>query len=250
MTRAIARDVLAALSLLCGASAGAAAQSAIEIRGEDGGVIHADLYGSGDRGVVLAHGGRLDRTSWKPQALVLAGMGFRVIAIDFRAAVEARKGRETPCLYEATCLAKDVLAAVRHLSRSGAKTVSIVGGSLGGGAAAEASIEAKPGEIDRVVLLAHMLIDTPEKMRGRKLFIVARNDLGGNDRPRLDGIRKAVRAGARPEGTGGARGFGPRAVCVSDRPGAPADARNRALSHRAIANHAASACARSACPAG
>ena len=36
-------------------------------------------------------GGRFDRTSWKPQALVLAGMGFRVIAIDFRAAVEARK---------------------------------------------------------------------------------------------------------------------------------------------------------------
>lgn len=57
-------------------------------------------------------------------------------------------------------------------------------------AAAQATIDARPGEIDRTVLLAHMLIDTPEKMRGRKLFIVARNDLGGNARPRLDGIRK------------------------------------------------------------
>ena len=37
--------------------------------------------------------------------------------------------------------------------------------------------------------LTHTSIDTPEKMRGRKLFIVARNDLGGNARPRLDGIR-------------------------------------------------------------
>ena len=179
-----------AIVLSCGTVTGAAAQSAIAIRAEDGGVVHADAYGSGDRGVILAHGGRFDRTSWKPQALILAGLGFRVIAIDFRAAVEARKGRETPCLYEATCLAKDVVAAVRHLSRTGAKTVSIVGGSLGGGAAAQATIDAQPGEIDRIVLLAHMLIDTPEKMRGRKLFIVARNDLGGNNRPRLDGIRQ------------------------------------------------------------
>ncbi len=179
-----------AISLICGTAIGAAAQSAIEVRAEDGGVIHADAYGSGDRGVVLAHGGRFDRTSWRPQALVLAGLGFRVIAIDFRAAVEARKGRETRCLYEATCLAKDVLAAVRHLGRTGARTVSIVGGSLGGGAAAQATIDAKPGEIDRIVLLAHMSIDTPEQMRGRKLFIVARNDLGGDNRPRLDGVRQ------------------------------------------------------------
>jgi dienelactone hydrolase len=175
---------------VCGVTTRTAAQSAIAIRAEDGGVVLADRYGSGDRGVVLAHGGRFDRTSWKPQALVLAGMGFRVIAIDFRAAVEARKDRETPCLYDAVCLAKDVVAAVRHLSRTGAKTVSIVGGSLGGGAAAQATIDATPGEIDRIVLLAHMSIDTPEKMRGRKLFIVARNDRGGNDRPRLDGIRQ------------------------------------------------------------
>jgi dienelactone hydrolase len=182
--------VLLALGLVCGVTTRTAAQSAIAIRAEDGGVVLADRYGSGDRGVVLAHGGRFDRTSWKPQALVLAGMGFRVIAIDFRAAVEARKGRETPCLYDAVCLAKDVVAAVRHLSRTGAKTVSIVGGSLGGGAAAQATIDATPGEIDRIVLLAHMSIDTPEKMRGRKLFIVARNDRDGNDRPRLDGIRQ------------------------------------------------------------
>ena len=161
-----------AISLICGTWTGAAAQTAIEIRAEDGGVVHADAYGSGDRGVLLAHGGRFDRTSWKPQALVLARLGFRVIAIDFRAAVEARKGRQTPCLYEARCLAKDVLAAVHHLRRAGAKTVSIVGGSLGGGAAAQATIDAQPGEIERIVLLAHMLIDDPEKMRGRKLFIV------------------------------------------------------------------------------
>ncbi len=156
-------------------------------------------YGSGDRGVVLAHGGRFDRTSWKPQALVLATAGFRVVAIDFRAAVEMRAGRETPCLYDEKCLAKDIVAAVRHLKRAGAKSVSVVGGSLGGGGAAQATIDMAPGEIDRVVLLAHMLIETPEKIRGRKLFIVARDDRGGNDLPRLDGIRDQYEKAAEPK---------------------------------------------------
>jgi acetyl esterase/lipase len=177
------------LALAFGLVTNAAPQSATTIQGADGGTIHADLYGSSERGIVLAHGGRFDRTSWKPQALVLAAAGFRVIAIDFRAAVEARAGRETPCLYDAHCLAKDVVAAVRYLNSSGAKTVSIVGASLGGGAAAQATIDAPADNIDRVVLLAHMLIDTPEKIRGRKLFIVARDDRGGNNQPRLEGIR-------------------------------------------------------------
>lgn len=166
----------------------AAAQSVIAIPA-DGGAVAADLYGSGDRGIVLAHGGRFDRASWRPQALELAAAGFHVVAIDFRAAVETRAGRETPCLYDDRCLAKDVRAAIDYLKRSGARTVSLIGGSLGGGAVARAAIDAPPGEVDAVVMLAHMLIDDPERMRGRKLFIVARDDRGGNNAPRLTGIR-------------------------------------------------------------
>jgi pimeloyl-ACP methyl ester carboxylesterase len=161
----------------------------VAIPAPDGGVINADLYGSGDRGVVLAHGGRFDKSSWEPQARALADAGFRALAIDFRAAVETRAGKETPCLYDPACLAVDVLAAVRHLRRTGARTVSIVGGSLGGGAAAQASVESAPGEIDRLVLLAHMAIASPEKIKGRTLFVVARDDLGSGDVPRLPGIR-------------------------------------------------------------
>ena len=153
------------------------------------GAISADVYGASERAVILAHGGRFNRASWKAQAKVLATAGFRVLAIDFRAAIASREGKETPCLYDASCLAKDILAAVRYLRREGAKEVSIVGGSLGGGAAAQATIEAEAGEIDRIVLLAHMLIGEPERMKGRKLFVVARNDLSGSGKPRLDGIR-------------------------------------------------------------
>ena len=86
--------------------------STISIRAADGGLVNADVYGSGPRGVVLAHGGRFDRTSWRDLAQKLVAGHFRVVAIDFRAAVEARGGHETACIYDETCLAKDVLAAV------------------------------------------------------------------------------------------------------------------------------------------
>ena len=84
-------------------------QTAVTIRAADGGLIAADTYGSGDRAVILAHGGRFDRTGWKDQGRELAAAGFRVLAIDFRAAVEARAGCENACLYDEACLAKDVL---------------------------------------------------------------------------------------------------------------------------------------------
>jgi pimeloyl-ACP methyl ester carboxylesterase len=164
----------------------------------DGGTIQADVYGTGARGVLLLHGGRFDRASWKPQAETLAAHGLRVVAIDFRAAVEARAGRETPCLYDAACLARDAIAAVRYLRDTGATSVAIVGGSLGGGAAAQAAIDAAPGQIDRVVLLAHMTIDHPERLRVPALFIVARDDANAGG-PRLPGIRAQYEQAAGPK---------------------------------------------------
>jgi pimeloyl-ACP methyl ester carboxylesterase len=139
--------------------------------------------------VVLLHGGRFDRTSWKPYAQLLARAGFRVVAIDFRAAVESRAGRDTGCGYDAACLARDAHAAVRYLRGSGATSVAIVGASLGGGAAMQAAIEARPGDIDRVVLLAHMTVDHPERLRVPALFLVARDDVNASG-PRLPGIRE------------------------------------------------------------
>jgi pimeloyl-ACP methyl ester carboxylesterase len=198
--------MLMSLLLLIGtAHTGLAAQEAtigprlISIKAPDGVDVKGDEYGSGERAVILLHGGRFDRTSWKEQAEVLAARGFRVLAIDFRASVASRKGEETPCLYDASCLAKDVLAAVRHLRLAGVKQVSIVGGSLGGGAAAQASIEAEAGEIDRIVLLAHMPIAEPERMKGRKLFITARDDRGGSGRPRLEGISAQFERAPQPK---------------------------------------------------
>ena len=178
------------LFCLVGQTAAATSPLTISIPAADGGVVTADVYGSGTRGVVLAHGGRFDRKSWKDLAERLVAARFRVVAIDFRASAETRAGRETSCLYDEVCLAKDVTAAVEYLRSNGVESLAVVGASLGGGAAAQASIEAAPGVIDRLVLLAHMPIATPEKIKGQKLFIVARNDIGSGDKPRLPKIKE------------------------------------------------------------
>ena len=70
----------------------------------------------------------------------------------------------------------DVLAAVRYLRKNGTKTVSVMGGSLGGGAAAAASIASQPGEIDRLVLLAAVVNGPAERIKSPLLVIVARDD--------------------------------------------------------------------------
>jgi dienelactone hydrolase len=91
-----------------------------------------------------------------------------------------------------------VLAAVRYLRKTGVKAVSVVGASFGGEAAADASIDAEPGEIDRLVLLAAWTGRPPEKMKGRKLFIVARDD-ANDDGSRLPKIRANYEKAAGPK---------------------------------------------------
>jgi peptidoglycan/xylan/chitin deacetylase (PgdA/CDA1 family)/alpha/beta superfamily hydrolase len=168
----------------------------VVLKTADGGVVYGDLYGTGGRGVVLAHGGRFLKESWWKQAQILAGAGYRVLAIDFRG-----YGRSTGPggdVYTAP-LYQDVLAAVRHLRKTGAKTVSIIGGSLGGGAAGEALVHAAPGEIDRVAMIGSYGSETPEKMKGRKLFIVAREDRGSGDILRLPKIRESFELTPEPK---------------------------------------------------
>lgn len=185
--------VLAATLFLTGITA---AQEHVSFPAEDGGLVYADVYGKGDRGVVLAHGGRFNKESWEKQARRLAAADFRVVAIDFRGYGQSRgPGQADPL---SAPLHWDVLAAVRYLRKTGARTVSVVGASMGGSAAAEASIQAGPGEIDRLVLLAAWSEGPPEKLKGRKLFIVARDD-ANDDGLRLPKIRASYERTAGPK---------------------------------------------------
>lgn len=153
---------------------------------DDGGVIYADLYGSGERGVVLAHGGQFRKESWQPQAESLVGAGFRVLAFDFRGFGKSH-GPGDKDMYTAP-MHLDVLAAVRYLRKNGAKTVSVVGASFGGSAAADASIASRPGEIDQLILLGAEGDGPAEQIKSPLLIIVAQDD-ASDDGPRLPHIR-------------------------------------------------------------
>jgi pimeloyl-ACP methyl ester carboxylesterase len=136
----------------------------------DGATVYANLYGKGDQAVVLAHGRAFNKESWDAQAKVLVQAGLLVLAIDFRGYGKSVGDGG----YEA--MFADVLGAVRYLHKNGAGRVSVVGASMGGGAAAQASAKSNPGEIDRLVLLAGVPPSEPEKLNGRKVFIVSRGD--------------------------------------------------------------------------
>jgi pimeloyl-ACP methyl ester carboxylesterase len=163
-----------------------AAQQTISFPTEDGGSVCADLYGQGTRAVLLAHGGRFTKESWRDQAQVLVSKGFQVLAIDFRGfGCSTGPGQAD---FDNAPFEKDVMAAVAYLKALGAKTVSVVGGSFGGGAAGDASIKSAPGAIDRIVFLGSAPNLSAEKLKARSLFIIARDDANGAG-PRLPGIR-------------------------------------------------------------
>ena len=148
--------------------------------------LQADLFGRGHRALLLAHGGRFNKESWQKQAPVFARAGFLVLAINFRGDRPNPDG--SPGSYGSDAEnATDVLAAAAYLHRIGATSISAIGASLGGDAVGNAEAKS-PGVLFReMVFLGSEGGDTPEKLKGRKLFIVARDDSSGSG-PRLPAI--------------------------------------------------------------
>ncbi|HEU5179906.1 MAG TPA: alpha/beta fold hydrolase [Candidatus Polarisedimenticolia bacterium] len=163
---------------------------------DDGWIIHADAYGAGSKGVVLVHGGRFTKESWEKQAQALVKSGYHVLAIDMRGFGSSKEGPAALNLGYGSPL--DVLAAVRYLRETGAKSVSIIGGSMGANAATGASIESQKGEIDALILLAGGEGGPAEEMKGRKLFVVTRDDAGPAG-PRIQKIREQFAKAPKPK---------------------------------------------------
>lgn len=177
-------------------SQSSAAQKLVSFPTEDGGVVFADVYGSGSRAVVLAHGGRFNKESWAKQAEALTGAGFQVLALDFRGYGKSQGPGDSDPMDAPLYL--DVLAAVRYLRANGATSVSIIGGSMGGSAAGDASIVSKPGEIERLVLLGAAPNRPADQLKSAILYLVARDDSSGSG-PRLPGIRAQYEKSPHPK---------------------------------------------------
>jgi len=187
---------LRVLFLALALAAVAHGQRSVSFATDDGGHICADLYGQGSKGVVLAHGGRFTKESWRDQAADLVSAGFQVLAIDFRGVGCSTGPGQAD--FDTAPFDKDVLAAVRTLKANGARTVSIVGGSFGGSAAGDASIKSAPGEIDRIVFLGSAPNLPAEGLKSRALFIVARDDRSGSGL-RLPGIEAQYERAPQPK---------------------------------------------------
>jgi pimeloyl-ACP methyl ester carboxylesterase len=167
------RNLVFVLGLFLLAPLASAAQGPTDVSFStaDGGMVDADLYGVGSRGVVFAHGAIFNKQSWAPLARRIAAHGLRALAIDFRGYGKSRSGSDP------NALDQDVIAAVRWLHKQGVEKVSLVGGSMGGGASGKAATEVKPGEIDKLVLLSPMPIDNPEALKAASiLYIASRNE--------------------------------------------------------------------------
>ncbi len=136
----------------------------------DGGTIYANLYGEGDHAVVLAHGAVFDKESWHPLAVAMAEQGLQVLAIDFRGYGKSKSGRRSGALH------LDLLAGMAFLEKRGTSRVSLLGGSMGGAAASRAAVEAEPGQLYKLILLAPARVSSPTKLQGDKLFIVSKGD--------------------------------------------------------------------------
>ena len=93
---------------------------------------------------------------------------------------------------------KDVLATVGYLKQHRAKSISVVGGSFGGGAAGDASIRSAAGEIDRIVYLGAAPNLPAQNLKSRSLFIVTRDD-ANSDGLRLPGIRAQYEKAPQPK---------------------------------------------------
>ena len=142
----------------------------ISYQTRDGGVIFGNLYGDGPHAVLLGHGAVFDKESWDDLARPLAAEGHTALAIDFRGYGQSKGGQSRGGLDE------DIIGGIRYLRQQGAARVSVIGASMGGGAVGDAVTQLDPGEIDGLILLAAVPIRSPERLQGRKLFIVSGGD--------------------------------------------------------------------------
>jgi len=142
----------------------------------DGGQIHAHLYGTGDRAVVLAHGKVFDKESWQPLAERLANAGLLVLALDFRGYGHSSPGEA------GNRIDLDVLGAIDHLEGRGVSRISLLGASMGGWAVGSAATQVQPGRLDKVVLLAPAPIENPQAMKAESFVYFASEGERGFDR--------------------------------------------------------------------
>ncbi|MCF6203157.1 MAG: alpha/beta hydrolase [Methylococcaceae bacterium] len=137
----------------------------------DGGKTFATYFQSGPKAVVLAHGAIFNKESWQGLIKNLLKNKISVLSIDFRGYGQSKAGKRPADKYE------DILAGVHFLNKKPEiSSVSVLGASMGGAAAARASIHSKKGDINRLILLSPAAFSDPENIKSNTFYIASKNE--------------------------------------------------------------------------
>lgn len=175
MRRAAAVLLLVILLVACEGGREAPPGETVRFRTDDGIELTGEIRGSGEAGVVLAHGFPNDRRSWSEFADLLGEKGFLTLTFDFRGYGDSTGEKDISEIW------RDVLAATSALRERGANRIVLVGASIGGTAALIAAAQA---EVAGVVTLSAPtgflgLTVLPDVLAGvdePKLFVAAQGD--------------------------------------------------------------------------
>jgi pimeloyl-ACP methyl ester carboxylesterase len=143
----------------------------------DGVTLAGHVFGSGTRGVVLAHMYPADQTSWYAVAADLAARGYLVLTFDFRGYGTSTGTKQIDLID------RDVDAAYHEMLTLGAERVVLVGASMGGTASL---IVAAQQPVAGVATFSAPLefqglsaVSSVPKVTAPMLFVGAQGDPGG-----------------------------------------------------------------------
>ncbi len=142
---------------------------------EDGIDINGNIFGSGNRWVILSHMFPTDQTSWFDFAQYLADNGYIVLTYDFRGYGKSGGNQDIPNID------KDLEAALVFVRQYDAEKVFLMGASMGG---TVSLIVASRQPVDGVIsfssptkMMSLSAINVIKNINAPKLFIVSRGDV-------------------------------------------------------------------------
>lgn len=151
-----------------------ASEGEVSFKTEDGIDINGNIFGTGNKWVILSHMLPTDQTSWFDFAQYLADNGYIVLTYDFRGYGKSGGSQDI------SNIDKDLEAAIVFISQYDSEKIFLMGASMGGTAslivAAREYIDgvislSSPDEIDSLSALDEVKdIDAP------KLFIASQGD--------------------------------------------------------------------------
>lgn len=146
---------------------------------EDGIDISGNIFGTGNKWVILSHMYPTDQTSWFGFAQELADKGYIVLTYDFRGYGKSGGVQDIPNIY------KDLEAALNFVKQYDTEEIFLIGASMGGTASL---IVASKEEVDGVVSFSGAMEFMGLSAEGivqdigsPKLFMASQGDGGAAD---------------------------------------------------------------------